>query len=69
MLRKDILQKQFDVGYADRLQLSRSKLETEIIRQSVVELQLSLIEQAGRIEDAMQYPLGEPAYQPYIYNE
>lgn len=67
--RKDILQKQFDVGYADRLQLSRSKLETEIIRQSVVELQLSLIEQAGRIEDAMQYPLGEPAYQPYIYNE
>ncbi len=67
--RQARLQMQFDVGYADRLQLYRSNLETALIKQAVTEMQYELVNYAGRIEDAVQYPLYNRSNQSYQYIE
>ena len=51
------MQRQFDLGYADHLQLSRSQLEVAAVEQAVSELWFSVIKSAGQLEDAIQYPL------------
>ena len=51
------MQRQFDLGYADHLQLSRSRLEVATVEQAVSELWFSVIKSAGQLEDAIQYPL------------
>jgi outer membrane protein TolC len=51
------MQRQFDLGYADHLQLSRSRLEVATVEQAVSGLWFSVIKSAGQLEDAIQYPL------------
>lgn len=62
------MQRQFDLGYADHLQLSRNMLEVAAVEQAVAELTYSVIKSAGQLEDALQYPLFvKQAYQ-YLFD-
>ena len=62
------MQRQFDLGYADHLQLSRNMLEVAAVEQAVSELAFSVIKSAGQLEDALQYPLFiKQAYQ-YLFD-
>jgi len=51
------MQKQYELGYADRLQLSRSKLELLTMQQTRSDLQTAVIVAAGKLEDSLHYPL------------
>jgi cobalt-zinc-cadmium efflux system outer membrane protein len=57
MTRSQQLQKQYDLGYADYLELSRGKLEMAAAQQAVMDLRISVLKAAGQLEDAIQYPL------------
>lgn len=62
------MQRQFDLGYADHLQLSRNMLEVAAVEQAVSELRFSVVKSAGQLEDALQYPLFiKQAYQ-YLFD-
>lgn len=62
------VQRQYDLGYADHLQLSRGLLEVVAVEQAVSELEFATMRSAGQLEDALQYPLlSEPAYR-YLFN-
>jgi len=51
------VQKQFDLGYANHLELNRSRFETAVAEQAVSDLRISVLKAAGLLEDAIQYPL------------
>jgi outer membrane protein TolC len=57
LTRSQQVQKQYDLGYADHLELSRGRFETAAAEQAVTDLRISLLKAAGQLEDAIQYPL------------
>ena len=56
-MRSHQIQKQFDLGYADHLELSRGKFEVAAAEQAVTDLRISALKSAGQLEDAIQWPL------------
>ena len=67
MTRSRQMQKQFDLGYLDHLELSRSKFEVAAAEQSVLDLRISVLKAAGQLEDALQYP--RFTHIPYLEQE
>lgn len=62
------INRQYKLGYADHLQLSRSLLEMVTVEQAVSGLRYSVIKSAGQLEDTLQYPVFfKKAYQ-YLYD-
>lgn len=57
LTRSQQVQKQFDLGYADHLELSRSRIEVAAAEQAILDLRISVLKAAGQLEDAIQYPL------------
>jgi outer membrane protein TolC len=51
------VQRQFDSGYADRLDLARARQETFAAERAALELQMELLNSKADLEDALQYPL------------
>ncbi len=62
------MQRQYDLGYADHLQLNRSLLEVAAVEQAVSELWFSVIKSAGQLEDAIQYPLFIKQTYQYLFD-
>lgn len=62
------MQRQYDLGYADHLQLSRSRLEVAAVELAVSELWFSVIKSAGQLEDAIQYPLFIKQTYQYLFD-
>ena len=63
------IERQYKLGYADHLQLSRSLLEVAAVEKAVSDLKYSVISSAGRLEDKLQYPIfSKQAYQ-YLYGQ
>lgn len=57
MTRNQQMRKQYDLGYADLLELNRSRIEVAGAEQAVSNLRISVLKAAGQLEDAIQYPL------------
>ena len=55
--RQAQIKRQFELGYADNLELSRTVLETLLAKQSREKILLALIQAGSQLEDTMQYPL------------
>jgi cobalt-zinc-cadmium efflux system outer membrane protein len=51
------LQKQFDAGLIDRLELKQAKLNNIILQQQVSEAKFELLKATNNIEDVMQHPI------------
>lgn len=62
------MQRQFELGYADHLQLSRGLLEVAAVEQAVSELMFSVIKSAGQLEDALQYPVFIKQTYQYLFD-
>ena len=62
------MERQFDLGYVDHLQSSRSLLEVAVVEQAVSELWFSVIKSAGQLEDAVQYPLFIKQTNQYLFD-
>ncbi|OGT33041.1 MAG: hypothetical protein A2W28_05800, partial [Gammaproteobacteria bacterium RBG_16_51_14] len=60
---------QYQRGYVDHLQLIRNQLETTEAEQALTSIRLAVIKSAGRLEDAIQYPLTDQPACQYILNE
>jgi hypothetical protein len=59
--RNTQLQKQFDAGYIDRLELAQARLETLSVERNAQAAHLETQRVLGQLEDALQRPLsGEP---------
>ena len=67
MSRRLQVQKQFDTGYTDHLDLTRSGFEVATAEQTVLDLRISVLKAAGLLEDAIQYPLYTHA--TYLYQD
>jgi outer membrane protein TolC len=57
LIRVQQIQRQFDAGFADRLELATTKLENIISAQNVLDAEYKLGRSALAFEDAMQRPL------------
>jgi len=64
-MRNQQLQKQYELGYADYLELSRGRIEVDAAEQAVTGLRISALKAAGLLEDAIQYPLFTQAIYHY----
>jgi hypothetical protein len=51
------MQKQFDVGYADRFDLTQSRLEAASIERNALAVRIETQRVLGQLEDALQSPL------------
>lgn len=65
--RNQQINRQYKLGYADHLQLSRSLLEMASVEQAVSELKYSVIKTAGQLEDTLQYPIFSKQTYQYLY--
>lgn len=66
--RNQQINRQYKLGYADHLQLSRSLLEIATVEQAVSQLRYSVIKSAGQLEDTLQYPIFSKQTYRYLYN-
>ena len=55
--RQAQIKRQYELGYADNLEFSRTELETLLAKQSREKILLAVIKAGGELEDVMQYPL------------
>lgn len=66
--RTQLMQKQFDQGIADRLELTTASLENLLAQQTLI-LSETRVQQTGHaLEEAMQYPLENPISMPSEFN-
>lgn len=64
----ELMQKQFDQGIADRLELITARLENLLAQQTLI-LSETRVQQTGHaLEEAMQYPLENPISMPSEFN-
>jgi outer membrane protein TolC len=66
--RNHQMQRQFDLGYVDQLQISRSHLEVHDVEQAVSDLEFAVIRSAGQLEDTVQFPLFTEQTYRYLFN-
>lgn len=62
--RTALMEKQFNQGIADRLELTTAKLENILAQQTVIFSEIRVQRAAHALEDAMQYPLENPLPMP-----
>ncbi len=65
LARSDQAQKQFDAGYADRVEATQARLEAVVVERGLVSAQTGAQRALGTLEDALQRPLSGrpvPAY-------
>lgn len=62
-------QRQFDAGYADRLELTTAQLELVTAQAAVLDAQLNTQRALGQLEDAVQQPLDGSAPLPALTEE
>lgn len=67
--RASLMQKQFDQGAADRLELTTAKLENIIAQQTVILSEIRVQRAAHALEEAMQYPLENPLPMPDTFEQ
>jgi len=63
------MQKQFDQGIADRLELTTAKLENILAQQTVILSEIRVQRAAHALEEAMQYPLENPLPMPDTFEQ
>ena len=51
------IEKQYELGYQDRLSLIRARLETEKTKEAVFEISVAVMQSAAALEDVLQRPL------------
>lgn len=56
-VRSGQLAKQYELGYADQLEVIRGRFEAAVAQQAVAALRIALLKAAGQLEDAIQYPV------------
>ncbi len=62
------MQRQYELGYADHLQISRNLLEAAAVKQAVSDLEFSVLRARSQLEDSLHYPLySELAYR-FLFN-
>ena len=67
LARSSQTQKQFDAGYADRVELTQARLEALAVERNALNARVDSQRALGRLEDALQRPLEGrplPAYEP-----
>lgn len=67
LARSQQMQKQFDAGYADRIDAIQSRLEAAVVERNIADARSGAQRAQGRLEDALQRPLSGgplPAYSP-----
>jgi hypothetical protein len=67
LARSDQAQKQFDAGYADRVEATQARLEAVVVERNLVSAHTGAQRALGTLEDALQRPLSGgpvPAYAP-----
>ena len=60
-------QKQFDAGYADRVELTQARLEALAVERNALNARVDALHALGRLENALQRPLSGgplPTYEP-----
>ncbi|MDZ4097715.1 MAG: TolC family protein, partial [Methylophilaceae bacterium] len=67
--RTALMQKQFDQGIADRLELTTAKLENILAQQTVILSEIRVQRAAHALEEAMQYPLENPLPMPDTFEQ
>jgi len=67
LTREKQVQRQYELGYVDHLQLNRSKFETIAAQQALSEIRLSAVKAASQLEDAIQCPLTDQHIYRYIF--
>jgi len=67
--RTALMQKQFDQGIADRLELTTAKLENILAQQTVILSEIRVQRAAHALEETMQYPLENPLPMPDTFEQ
>ena len=67
--RHEQLQKQYDLGYLDLLDLQRSVIEVSNAEKALSDIRLSVIQSVGEIENTLQYPQFTRDKYQYLVNE
>jgi outer membrane protein, heavy metal efflux system len=67
--RTALMQRQFDQGIADRLELTTAKLENILVQQTVMLSEIRVQRAAHALEEAMQYPIENPLPMPGIFEQ
>ena len=68
-VRHEQLQKQYDLGYLDLLDLQRSVIEVSNAEKALSDIRLSVIQSVGEIENTLQYPQFTRDKYQYLVNE